>query len=187
MDESCPIGVGHVSYKSCPQIHGRHATWLIDVGVMRHEDWVMSYVSESCPTSMSHVPYLWVMSHVTWLIDVRVMRHEDWVMSHVRESCPTSMSHVPYLWVMSHVTWLIDVRVMRHEERVMSHYHVSCPISMSHVPYQWVMPHINESCHMMHDSLMFESSVGENSQQIWVLPGESDRYRTRQVVIILVP
>ena len=28
-------------------------------------------------------------------------------------------------------------------------------------------------------------SIGEISGQIWVLPRESDRYRTRQVVVIL--
>ena len=32
----------------------------------------------------------------------------------------------------------------------------------------------------------FVYTVRENSQQIWVLPGESDKYRTRQVVIIFI-
>jgi len=54
------------------------------------------------------------------------------------------------------VTWLIH----------------SCDVTHSHVT--WLID-TNDTTY----------SVGTNSQQIWVLPGESDRYRTRQVVTIL--
>ena len=105
--------------------------------------------------------------------------------------CVTWVSHscVWHEWVMSHITW---------HEWVMSHIWMH-QVALSHVASL-------TDTHMWHDysyvtymrhmwliwdiwvvmSHMSISSVGENSQQIWVLPGESDRYRTRQVVIILV-
>jgi len=119
MNESCPIWMSHVPYEwdmSHFEEYRLNETGKLDenphtlglwVKVGGSEScprytWVMSYILESCPIWMSHVPYEWVMSHIYEACPI-CMSHSP----HILESCPVYKSHVqyervvPYEWVMS--------------------------------------------------------------------------------------
>jgi len=64
----------------------------------------MSHVNQSCPISMSHFIYRWVMSNMNeschiWMSNISY----EWLMSHKNESCRVWMSNISHEWVMSHM------------------------------------------------------------------------------------
>ena len=151
------------------------AARLIWMSHITHEG-VVSHMSESCHTWLSHVTYkcillIW-MSNITHMVPSGVIsvsifdlfHHVAcmWVVSRMNESVQIKMSHVPYEWIMSHIyvyvhiskscpMWLNHIAHGFHHityEWVMSHMNESCPIWMGHVPYEWVVSHILKSCPM---------------------------------------
>ena len=96
----------------------------------------------------------------------------DSFMRDVTHSC---VVHDSFIWVTCGVTHMWD----------MTQSYESDMCAMTHpcvAQYSWGLHHI---WILLHHTCI-APPVGENSQQMWVLPGESNRYRTRQVVIILV-
>jgi len=154
--------------------------------------WVMSRVSESCHTWMSHVTCEWV--HTAWQTfrDVQPNGWDtcEWVMTHIDEWCHVRVGRGTGEWVMSHI-WMSHVTDMNESchtyEWVMSH------IWTSHVTHEWVMSqiwtsrvtHMNESCHMRVGSQClkdFEGACG------WVMThiNESPKKMSQKIWLYLI-
>ena len=154
MNESC-----HMSW--------RCGTVTVSKKLVRHVtcpqmSWVVSRLTESCHTCLSHVALAWFMSHSheschIWRTYGFVTASRSWwFMWHMNESCHTCMSHVTDEGVMKesyharirHVsmtnkTCLIHERVASRHDSFICHIWVRYCLKklVIHVTYEWVMSH----------------------------------------------
>ena len=148
--------------------------WLIHFCHLTHSYVFLFHDSFICVPLRIH---MCAMTHLFLSSDSFICLPIPWLI----HLCSTSHSYVCHESFM-YVQWVIPISRM-------SHSHVFFSLANALVLYyvchgsSICVPRVITSYH----ELSMSHSVGENSQQIWVLPKESDRYRTRQVIIILVP
>jgi len=120
--------------------------------------------------------------------DVHIHLYTPWYI-------PTPVHTGMYTHMCTHVytrthwcihTSVCTLRCMLTSVHINVYIHTRTDVYM-HLYTPWYLPVVK--IRILPEGLKYAENFtrSENSQHIWVLPGESDKYRTRQVVIILVP